>query len=78
MKVQRYANIFGKIREQSYQDSSNKYLYDRWITTIILGVFIALFEILLSLLGIFLIMNESNDLKSSSNNVLIAYSNNNN
>ena len=64
--------------EISYQDSSNKYLYDRWITTIILGVFIALFEILLSLLGIFLIMNESNDLKSSSNNVLIAYSNNNN
>ena len=79
MKVQRYANIFGKTNiEISYQDSSNKYLYDRWITTIILGVFIALFEILLSLLGIFLIMNESNDLKSSSNNVLIAYSNNNN
>jgi hypothetical protein len=64
--------------EINYKDSSNKYLYDRWITTIILGVFIAFFEILLSLFGIFLLMNESSDLKSSSNNVLIAYSNNNN
>lgn len=58
-----------------YQDSSNKYLYDRWITTIILGVFISLFDIMLSLIGIFMLMSGSNDLKSSSNNVLIAYSN---
>jgi hypothetical protein len=64
--------------EIKYKDSANKYLYDRWLTTIILGVFIALFDIALSLFGILLVMNESNDLKSSSNNVLIAYSNNNN
>ena len=64
--------------EIKYKDSSNKYLYERWLTTIILGVFIALFDILLSLFGILLLMNESIDLKSSSNNVLIAYSNNNN
>lgn len=64
--------------EIKYKDSKNKYLYDRWLTTIILGVFIALFDIVLSLFGIFLLMNESSDLKSSSNNVLIAYSKNNN
>lgn len=64
--------------EIKYKDSSNKYLYERWLTTIILGVFIALFDILLSLFGILLQINENFDLKSSSNNVLIAYSNNNN
>ena len=38
--------------------------------------FFALFEIILSLLEILCLLNENNDLKSSSNNVLIAYSNN--
>ena len=37
-----------------YEGTNNKYLYDRWITTIILSVFIVLFNIGMILFGFFL------------------------
>ena len=57
-----------------YQDINNKFLYDRWLTTIILSVILSVLAIGMSIFGFLLFKNSSD---SSSSPDLIPNSNNN-
>jgi hypothetical protein len=57
------------IFEEQNFNPSNKYLYDRWISTLILSCFIFLFNICQTLFGFLLFKDEKDDSKSFVNNL---------
>ena len=56
---------------EPYSSNFNKYLYDRWLTTLILAVFIFILDIILAIFGFLLFINKEEQQKEYGNDLIV-------
>ena len=70
VKPSSYINSCNYIFYYHYVNNENKYLYNRWLTTLVLSCFIFIFDICLSFFGFLLFKDKREELETVNNNSL--------